>query len=1119
MAYAHARGVVHRDLKPSNIMVGAFGEVQVVDWGLSKVLRQGGVADERHARQSQISVIETVRSDSKTGSGSLAGSVMGTPAYMPPEQAQGDVEKLDERADVFALGAILCEILTGLPPYVGERDEALRQATEARLGGAHDRLSSCGADRVLIEICESCLRPGRSERPSNAGVLAKEVASHLAGVEKRAEEAKIAAALASEKTAGARRAQRLTLAIAASLLLALGLGTGLLWMENEREKNRGLFVSRVQAQLSDIRQLQGRAEAAPIGELEDWVQAQALLTQVAAHAESGAAGEGLRVEVLGLERSLQAGHEEAVARADAASKDAAMLRALDEAVPPTQASRHGQDADYAWLRSDLYREAFAVYGLDVMSSPVELVAEEVGSSKIVGRLVVALDDWASALRVRGDENEGRLRRIALEADRDPWRRKLRELLLEEDLEVAALQSLAAEANQEALPVVSIVLLARELAIRGGHSEAVRLLEAARFERPSNYQLATELGIVHREGPTPDLHAAQVAFSSAIAINPERAAAWYGYALVRDGLGDRESAIAATRKSIEIDSDRGYMHLHLSHLLTRGRPEVSEQDAQEAIAACRNAILLEEGIAYAHYDLGRALHAKGDLPEAIEALDHAISLDPGYFEAHYHLGFSLKDNGDLERAIEAFDRAIQLGQDQPSRHHFVVDALVMLGHIFHVQGKVDQAVEPLERAIALDPEHVPARYELAHGYTENHQWTEAIGAYREVLELDENHVEARSGLAQAHASVREWKAASDEWSKVVELQPDRESVHFHLGNAFWRAGNPEEAVRAFEKETSIDSRFQPLAWFRMGRALIDLREYERAAEACGKGFALSSSHPNWHVTPNDAGWVADVYSRLGSAFLNGFGGERDLSGAIEAYEKAIGFEPIGEDHCNLGWVYVGLGDYAQAADYFERGHALGSKQEGWSYPSASWLEDWRTVAEREEHIFALLDGRAASEDANESRLAAMVGDYQERYVASERLWRAAFAKQPALAEDLHQWNRYRAVRAAALAGCGQGQDAAELGEDARETLRLQAAEWLRGELEFLAHELDGSHLGTRDRALLELQALRGEPALAPLRDEGALEQWSELEQDDWRELWAMAAELSSRAQEPPPSKDD
>src|SRR5262249_31257289 len=106
MAYAHARGVIHRDLKPSNVMVRSFGEVQVMDWGMAKVLGRAEIEASGGREPSEDStVIQTARTGS-TADSTQPGVMMGTPAFMPPEQALGEADQIDERSDVFGLGAI-----------------------------------------------------------------------------------------------------------------------------------------------------------------------------------------------------------------------------------------------------------------------------------------------------------------------------------------------------------------------------------------------------------------------------------------------------------------------------------------------------------------------------------------------------------------------------------------------------------------------------------------------------------------------------------------------------------------------------------------------------------------------------------------------------------------------------------------------------------------------------------------------------------------------------------------------------------------------------------------------------------------------------------------------------
>lgn len=263
VGYAHSRGVIHRDLKPANIMVGAFGEVQVMDWGLAKVLADGGVNDERraHSKHNGHSVIETIRtgagSDSlesvgTAGSHTQVGSVMGTPAYMPPEQALGEVHSMDERADVFALGAILCEILTGKPPYVADDGTRLfRMAMRGKLDDCFARLASCDADEELIALTKDCLELDPIDRPRDAGVLANRVRGYLESVEARLREAETERAaqtaraeaealrLAQQQQA-TRKLQRMLAGLAAVALLALGASVvaGLFWQRATVARNQ-----------------------------------------------------------------------------------------------------------------------------------------------------------------------------------------------------------------------------------------------------------------------------------------------------------------------------------------------------------------------------------------------------------------------------------------------------------------------------------------------------------------------------------------------------------------------------------------------------------------------------------------------------------------------------------------------------------------------------------------------------------------------------------------------------------------------------------------------------------------------------------------------------------------
>jgi hypothetical protein len=259
VAYAHSKGVIHRDLKPQNVMVGAFGEVQVLDWGLAKLLKDEA-SRERERPEAAASLVETDRTEQPEGL-TQAGAVLGTFAYMPPEQARGEVGALDRRCDVFGLGAILCEILTGQAPYTGSREEVRLHAQLGHTGPALERLAACFSSPPAASLARSCLSAHAAERPADAGQVAAAVAAHLAAVQDRLRQAELAeaeararqeeakrTAAAEARAAVARRTRNLSVALV--LVLLLGIGATL------------YFFAQARDQAGEAKQLAGQREEA-----------------------------------------------------------------------------------------------------------------------------------------------------------------------------------------------------------------------------------------------------------------------------------------------------------------------------------------------------------------------------------------------------------------------------------------------------------------------------------------------------------------------------------------------------------------------------------------------------------------------------------------------------------------------------------------------------------------------------------------------------------------------------------------------------------------------------------------------------------------------------------------
>ncbi len=172
MDYAHSRGVVHRDLKPGNIMLGDYGETLVVDWGLAKTL------DEGFESQDELTspVTTTERASSTT---TQVGRVVGTPAYMSPEQAAGRLDAVGPHSDIYSLGATLYQLLTGQVAFSGKEDEVLGNVQLGRF--TKPRAVNQEASRALEAICLKAMARLPNERYQSGRELAEDLERYLAG--------------------------------------------------------------------------------------------------------------------------------------------------------------------------------------------------------------------------------------------------------------------------------------------------------------------------------------------------------------------------------------------------------------------------------------------------------------------------------------------------------------------------------------------------------------------------------------------------------------------------------------------------------------------------------------------------------------------------------------------------------------------------------------------------------------------------------------------------------------------------------------------------------------------------------------------------------------------------
>jgi tRNA A-37 threonylcarbamoyl transferase component Bud32 len=432
VAYAHARGVLHRDLKPGNVMLGEYGETLVIDWGLAKVVgRSEPKEGETTLRPSSGSdVVQTA-----------AGSAIGTPSFMSPEQAEGRLEALGPATDVYSLGATLYCLLTGRPPVPdGPLAEVLEKVRRGDIPPAGQVRP--GVPKALAAVCAKAMALQPGVRYASALALARDVERFLA------DEPVAAYREPLRVRAGrwVRRHQALTAALAAGVLVATLLGgAGALWSERQRGRRQAEEALRRQeadaaasSAMGQARLLLEQARKEPLGDADRFREALAAAEKARELARTGGASEEVEAEAMTLTEALKQ-------EVDGAARDRTLLAALLEVHGPQEGQQYRKDEQGMMVAlaersaDEQYRDAFRSWGLDVDATPAAAAAAKLRArpAAVVVEVVAALDAWADErrLRKRPKAECDLLMNLAQALDDDPGSksRELRALLAGGDL--------------------------------------------------------------------------------------------------------------------------------------------------------------------------------------------------------------------------------------------------------------------------------------------------------------------------------------------------------------------------------------------------------------------------------------------------------------------------------------------------------------------------------------------------------------------------------------------------------------------------------------------------------------------------------------------------------------
>jgi len=854
VAYAHSRGVVHRDLKPENVMVGAFGEVLVMDWGLARDLEQSPQED--RALRSALSVSE--RPGAVEVGLTREGAFVGTPGFAAPEQARG--QDVDARADVFALGALLSSVLTGRAPFGGETGHELLAAVAA---GEVVLPGERGPVRPELDaIAARALAPDLEGRYASATAFGADLLAYLEG-------RPVSVYRYGPVERGRRLVRRrpaLFVGLALTLLAALAVtATRQLAAAGVRDAALGRARSEARVAWERVEGAplpSGIAEAPPEERhpaLEERT-ARSLTALVSAqrwHAlapgDADAAAARLRAalalgEVARLDGQWSLAEQALAEAAVVAPAAAAAARASLEAARTAEARRRREELEgllAAAGRGDLARRPDgrqdAVFQIVRHSAPatVELLAgrlDEATAAMVAAERAVleeAARPTAEEAGAGAEPLEGVAGLLARRAARPPGAapsdadRALREALGGRLVRRAMRQTVDVEVGPDAVTAAALID-ARVADAVGADLRVARLCVEALGRLPHRERSVPALGRYLRAEH--DEVRALVAARALLRLGGEAALAYVAEARGRFSLTFDQRAAAALRR------------------LGRERPPPEPGDQVERIA---------QG-AWTRLE-------RGDLQGALEGYDRVLELDPEHLKARHFRGYVRLRLGDVAGALADQDAVLARDPD-------MAQARRLRGAILLERGEPGRALEDLDRAVVLAPDDAEAwanrglaRLRLGDPVGAEQDLTRAVELAPGRPAWLQNRAVARVRRGDLQGALRDLSAAIERAGEAADLWRRRALVRRRLGDVRGALADLDQAIE-------LDPRSAD-AWNDRGVTHLAAGDLARAQ---------ADSEEALRIDPGRAGtWgnLAEVRLQLG-----------DVAGARQAYDRALAEEP-------------------------------------------------------------------------------------------------------------------------------------------------------------------------------------------------------------------------------------